>query len=150
MPPGITWIPIAWGLPLPGPERGDMPVLRTGVDLVDIARIEVTIERHGARFLERVYTPRELAEVKGRPASLAARFAAKEAVSKALGTGIGMIAWREVEVLHGPANEPVLVLHGEAARLAAQQHLDTWSISLSHTHQQAIAVVVAMGDCDFD
>lgn len=123
-----------------------MPVLRTGVDLVDIARIESTIERHGARFLERVYTPQELAEVKGKPASLAARFAAKEAVSKALGTGIGMIAWREIEVLRGPAREPVLHLHGEAARLADQLHIKNWSISLSHTHQQAIAVVVAFGD----
>lgn len=122
-----------------------MPVLRTGVDLVEIERIESMIARHGPRFLERVYTPQELAEVRHSPSSLAARFAAKEAVSKALETGIGAIAWQEVEVLRGPDRQPVLRLSGEAARLAAELGLHTWSLSLSHTRHHAIAVVVAMG-----
>ncbi len=122
-----------------------MAVLRSGVDLVEIERIESMIARHGSRFLERVYTPRELAEVKRSPSSLAARFAAKEAVSKALETGIGAIAWQEVEILRGPDRQPVLHLNGEAARLAGELGLRSWSLSLSHTRHHAIAFVVAMG-----
>ncbi len=120
--------------------------LTTGVDLIEIERVQATIRRHGERFLGRVYTPAELAEVGHSPASLAARFAAKEAVSKALNTGIGPVAWREIEVRRGPAGEPVLTLYGGAARLAAEKHLTRWSISLSHTHEHAIAFVVAMGE----
>jgi holo-[acyl-carrier protein] synthase len=118
-------------------------MLKTGIDLIEVDRIQGAIERHGRRFLERVYTRRELAEVGSSPASLAARFAAKEAVSKALGTGIGAVGWCEIEVLRGPAQEPVLHLHGEAARLAQEAGLSTWSISLSHTRTHAVAVVVA-------
>ena len=77
--------------------------------------------------------------------SLAARFAAKEAVSKALGTGIGRVAWREIEILRGPARQPVLVLSGEAQLLAQQLGLDQWTVSLSHTQGHAIALVVAIG-----
>jgi holo-[acyl-carrier protein] synthase len=87
-----------------------------------------------------------LAEVRQNLASLAARFAAKEAVSKALGTGIGPVGWHEIEVLRGEARQPVLLLHGEAARLAASLGLDTWSLSLSHTQNYAVAMVVAIGD----
>ncbi len=123
-----------------------MPELRTGVDLVEIERIEQMIARHGRRFLERVYTELELAEVQENPSSLAARVAAKAAVSKALQTGIGAIAFREVEVLRGPERQPILRLHGGAARLAEEYHLHTWSISLSHTRQHAIAMVVAIGE----
>ena len=122
-----------------------MHILRTGVDLIEIERVRSAIQRHGERFLERVFTPQELAEVGRKPASLAARFAAKEAVSKALGTGIGQIGWCEVEVLRGEALQPVLRLHGEAARLAEELGLRQWSISLSHTHTYAVAMVVAMG-----
>jgi len=120
-------------------------MLRTGVDLIEIERLEQTIGRHGDRFLERVFTPGELQECGGNMASLAARFAAKEAVSKALGTGIGAVTWREIEILRGPAREPVLHLHGAAAALAAQLGLETWSISLSHTFTHAVAVAVALG-----
>jgi len=118
-------------------------MLRTGIDLIEIARLQSAIERHGARLLERVFTPQELAEVGGNMASLAARFAAKEAVSKALGTGIGPIAWREIEILRGPDREPLLILHGAAKGLAEEHGLHSWSISLSHTHMYAVAVVVA-------
>ena len=120
--------------------------IRTGVDLVEIERLQEAIDRHGRRFLERIYSPQELAEARGNLASLAGRFAAKEAASKALGTGFGPVAWREVEVLHGPARQPLLHLHGAAARLAEEQGLHTWSLSLSHTHEYAVAVVVALGD----
>ncbi len=122
-----------------------MPVLRSGVDLVEIERVESMLRRHGERFLKRVYTDQELRDVKENPASLAARFAAKEAVSKALGTGIGVIAWKEIEVVRGAERMPELRLHGGAARRAEELGLHTWSISLSHTGGLAIAMVVAQG-----
>jgi len=117
--------------------------LATGIDLIEIERFQATLQRYGERFLNRVYTPGELDEVRDNPASLAARFAAKEAVSKALGTGIGPIRWQEIEILRGPARQPVLHLHGAAAQVAAELNLTTWSVSLSHTAAHAIAVVVA-------
>jgi holo-[acyl-carrier protein] synthase len=122
-----------------------IPSLRTGIDLIEIDRFENAVQRHGDRFLERVFTSRELSEVGEKMASLAARFAAKEAVSKALGTGIGSISWREIEILRGPSGEPTLVLHGEARRLSQDLRLESWSISLSHSHTHAIAMVVGLG-----
>ena len=77
---------------------------------------------------------------------LAGRFAAKEAASKALGTGIGPVVWREMETLCGPAGEPVLRLHGKAQVSAAALKLTTWSVSISDTHTQAAAVAVALGE----
>lgn len=121
-------------------------MLRTGIDLVEIERLESVIQRYGARLLNRVYTTQELVEVSHNLASLAGRFAAKEAVSKALGTGIGVVTWHEIEVLRGPEREPVLHLHGAAAQLARDLGLQTWSLSLSHTQTHAIAMVVAVGD----
>lgn len=120
--------------------------LSTGVDLVEIKRLEDAISRHGERFLKRIFTARELDEVGQNTASLAARFAAKEAVSKALGTGIGPVNWREIEILRGPARQPVLMLHGAAQRLADELRLTSWSLSLSHTATHAIAMVVAGGE----
>ena len=122
-----------------------MTLLTTGVDLIEIERVQSTIQRYGARFLERVFTAQELAEVGNNTASLAARFAAKESVAKALGTGIGPIAWREIEILRGPARQPLLHLHGAAQKLASEMGFDVWSISLSHTQTHAIAVAVAIG-----
>jgi holo-[acyl-carrier protein] synthase len=120
--------------------------LRTGVDLVEIERFESAVKRHAAHFLDRVFTSQELGEVGDSISSLAARFAAKEAVAKALGTGIGAVNWHEVEILRGPEREPILTLHGEAARLAEELELHCWSLSLSHSQTHAIAFVVAMED----
>jgi holo-[acyl-carrier protein] synthase len=125
-----------------------MGLLATGVDLIEIERVQTTIGRYGKRFLERVFTVQELAEVGNNTASLAARYAAKEAVAKALGTGIGPIAWREIEILHGPARQPLLHLHGEAQKLASEMGLDAWSVSLSHTQTHAIALAVATGEAN--
>ena len=122
-----------------------MSQLATGVDLVEIERFSSVIERFGSRFLERVFTSQELAEVGDNVISLAARFAAKESVAKALGTGIGDIRWKEIEINRGASREPLLTLHGTARRLAQEQCLDIWSVSLSHTHTHAIALVVALG-----
>jgi holo-[acyl-carrier protein] synthase len=119
-------------------------MLSTGIDLVEVERLQSVAQRYGARFLERIFTSQELSEAGRNPASLAARFAAKEAVSKALGTGIGDMTWLDIEVLRGPAREPTLHLHGKAAELARDLKLDSWSISLSHTQTHAIAMVVAL------
>jgi holo-[acyl-carrier protein] synthase len=119
--------------------------LSTGIDLIETERIAHSISRHGQRFLTRIYTPRELEAVGENLASLAARFAAKEAVSKALGCGIGDVRWHDIEVVHGPRAEPILNLHGSAKSLADDLGLRSWSLSLSHTKDHAIAMVVALG-----
>lgn len=120
-----------------------MTPLYTGVDLIEVQRLGAAIERHGDRFLRRVFTEREREQLKGNLPSLAGRFAAKEAVAKALSTGIGDVSWLEIEILRGPSREPKLQLHGEAERLAGKLGIQHWSISLSHTHEHAIAMVVA-------
>jgi holo-[acyl-carrier protein] synthase len=125
-----------------------MPVLRTGVDLIEIDRFASAYQRYGRRFLERLFTSTERAENGENMASLAARFAAKEAVTKAFGTGIGHITWHDIEICRGVKGEPILHLYGPAERTAAEQHLDTWSISLSHSQNLAIAFVVAIGNRD--
>jgi len=117
--------------------------LRTGVDLIDISRIREAAERHGDRFISRIFTQAEQRDCKGRIASFAARFAAKEAVSKALGCGIGDVSWLDIEIRSDEKKAPYLVLHGEGARLANQLGLMNWSVSLSHTENQAVAFVVA-------
>ncbi|HEX9090238.1 MAG TPA: holo-ACP synthase [Anaerolineales bacterium] len=123
-----------------------MPSLRTGVDLIEIDRFTSSYQRYKQRLLQRIFTPTELLENGENMASLAARFAAKEAVAKAFGTGIGHITWQEIEICRGHSGEPVLHLHGAAQQLAEAQHLNTWSLSLSHSQTHAIAFVVALGE----
>ncbi len=123
-------------------------MIRSGVDLIEIARIGESVNRFGRRFLERVYTPGELAGCDSRVESLAARFAAKEAAAKMLGTGIWRhdIGWTDIEVVRDPASgAPSLVFHHAAAAWAQQLGLREWSISLSHDRTHAIAFVVGMG-----
>jgi holo-[acyl-carrier protein] synthase len=119
--------------------------LATGVDLIEIARIEEVIARHGKHYLERIYTPAELEQCGKRAESLAGRFAAKEAVAKALGCGIGDVSWQEIEVLGDEQNAPVLTLHGIAGQKAKELGLQTWSVSISHSQSHSVAFVVAMG-----
>lgn len=121
-----------------------MTVLVTGIDLIEVERIAGAIQRHGERFLKRIFTPTELAESGGSLESLAARFAAKEAAAKALGTGIGVVSWMEIEVLRPCDGPPTLRLSGAARQLAVELGLKEWAVSLSHTHTLAIASVVAM------
>lgn len=123
-----------------------MIALASGIDLIEIQRLQSAVERHGDRFLERIFTSNELAEVGKSPASLAARFAAKEAVAKALGSGIGPVRWKEIEILRAPNGQPELRLYGAATQLAAERRLSTWSLSLSHSQDFAIAVAVALGE----
>lgn len=119
--------------------------LATGVDILEMDRFEKAIDRHGDRILQRVFTPMELSQVGQNSASLAARFAAKEAVAKALCTGIGPVTWQEIEVLRGPDREPILHLHGAAQTRATAMGLHIWSLSLSHSATAVVAFVVAMG-----
>lgn len=121
--------------------------LAVGVDMIEIPRIARAVERWGKRFLQRVYTPHEIARCRGRIPELAVRFAAKEAVSKALGVGIwwrGGIAWTEAEVRSDPLGKPTLVLYGRAKERARELGLDQWAVSLSHTDEHGIAMVVAL------
>jgi len=119
--------------------------LSTGVDLIEIERVRSVIESHSERFLNRVFTERELDALGGKVESLAGRFAAKEATAKALGSGIGNVTWKEIEILRGNAGQPELILHGRANVLAKKLGLINWSVSLSHSQSHAIAMVVATG-----
>jgi len=120
-------------------------LLRTGVDLIEISRIEEVVSRHGKHYLERIYTPAELEQCGKRAESLAGRFAAKEAVAKALGSGIGDVSWKEIEVLGDEQNAPVLTLHGAAEKMAKEIGLTTWSVSISHSQSHSVALVVMIG-----
>jgi holo-[acyl-carrier protein] synthase len=119
--------------------------LATGVDLIEIDRIQEVIARHGKHYLERIFTPAELDYCGKRAESLAGRFAAKEAVAKALGSGIGEVAWRDIEILGDEQRAPVLKLYGGAESRAKELGLLNWSVSISHTQSHSIAFVVAMG-----
>ena len=123
-----------------------MTVLRTGIDLLEINRLDELDVAIRARFLQRVFTAGELADSGNSNASLAGRFAVKEAVTKALGCGIGAIGWQSIEVQRGPQGEPCLLLHGEAQAMADRLGLLQWSISISHSRTHAVAVAVGLGE----
>lgn len=118
-------------------------MLSVGVDMIEIERIAHALERFEERFLRRVYTPREVAYCRGRVPELAARFAAKEAISKALGTGLVGISWVEMEILADRRGKPYVVLHGRALERAEQLGLHEWAVSLTHSNSHAVAMVVA-------
>ena len=120
--------------------------IQTGVDILEIDRVREILDRYGDRFLEKIYTSRERNEYQHRAEALAVCFAAKEAAVKALGTGIGPVDWREVEILHHRSGKPYLILHKRAESFAKALGLTGWSVSLSHSREFAVAVVVAVGD----
>ncbi|MEA3407498.1 MAG: holo-ACP synthase [Chloroflexota bacterium] len=120
-------------------------MLSVGVDIIRIARIERAVDRWGDRFLQRIYTDRELSYCRGRIPELAARFAGKEAVSKALGTGIKGIFWFEMEILGDHRGKPTVTLSGHALARAQELGLGEWAISLSHSDDNAVALVIATG-----
>jgi holo-[acyl-carrier protein] synthase len=121
-----------------------MKAVTTGVDIIEIARVREVLERHPQRFLERVYTAGETLYCRGRISELAARFAAKEAVMKALGTGVRGIGWREIEVLPNRRGKPLVLLHGNAQRRAELLGMSSIDVSLSHSRDYAIASVVGL------
>ncbi|MDB6148229.1 MAG: phosphopantetheine--protein transferase domain protein [Spartobacteria bacterium] len=123
-----------------------MSVLGIGVDLVECSRIQHSLDRFGDRFLRRVFTQGEIEysmSMKFPARHLAARFAAKEAVSKAFGTGIGKVmGWRDIDVQKKPTGEPFLVFAGGAEKLAQERGVSRALITLSHTDQHAMASIV--------
>ncbi len=124
-------------------------VLGLGTDLAEIDRVSRSIARFGDRFLERIYTAGEIdycSRKKNSDESFAARFAAKEAAAKALGTGISRgVGWREFEVRRDPGGRPTMVLHGRAAELARAAGVESISLSLTHSRRIAMAVVIMEG-----
>ena len=112
-----------------------------GVDLVDVARFTMAIKRH-PRIVERLFTDRERSDARERPERLAARFAAKEAVLKTFGVGVGAAPWRSIEVASNEAGAPHVVLHGPASELARVAGVTTLHLSMTHTHSAAVAFVV--------
>ncbi len=121
-------------------------IVGTGVDLAEVDRIREAIERHGQRFIERIYTPAEIAYVErkaNRFERYAARFAAKEAGMKAIGTGWSRgVRWRDFEVANLPSGRPTLQLHGAAAQFADRLGVRNIALSITHTAVQAMAIVI--------
>jgi holo-[acyl-carrier protein] synthase len=115
-----------------------------GIDIIEIQRIEHALAEFGQRFLKRIYTDAERARFADRPNELAGRFAAKEATSKVLGAGIRGIRWKEMEVLTNRRGKPVLVLHGGAAERAEMLGLTDFSVSITHSRTDAMAIVVGL------
>ena len=118
--------------------------VEVGVDAIEIWRIERALSRFGERFLSRIYTEAERIRYAGRVSELAARFAAKEAVMKALGTGVRGVRWRDIEVLPNQRGKPVVRLYATAAERAQLLGLQHIAVSLTHARDLAIAVVVAV------
>jgi holo-[acyl-carrier protein] synthase len=121
-----------------------MTTLAVGVDMVEIERVRGVLQRHRERFRARVFTPVELAVCRDRPHQLAVRFAAKEATMKALGTGAGGVAWREIEVLPDRRGKPLLFLYGRAQKRARELGLAALEVSLTHSREHAMATVVGL------
>jgi holo-[acyl-carrier protein] synthase len=126
-----------------------MPIVGHGIDIVETARIRQSVEEHGERFLDRVYTPAEQAYCsrnrKRYFEHLAGRFAAKEAVLKVLGTGWrGGIAWTDIEILPEPSGQPIVRLSGECLRIATEQGIARWHVSISHIETHATASAIGM------
>lgn len=115
-----------------------------GVDIIEVERVQRVFEHHGERFLQRVYTPLEVQQCRGKAARLAGRFAAKEAISKALGTGLHGVAWREMEVVQLRSGRPSVRLHGNAKRRAQELGLTAFDVSIADLVHMSIAIAVAL------
>ena len=118
-------------------------MVQTGVDIIEIPRIKGVLERYGHRFLNRIFTPNEIAYCRERAPNLAARFAAKEATMKALGTGVKGVSWKDIEVTRRQSGAPGIQLYGRAEKRAANLGITEISISLSHSREYAVAFVIA-------
>ncbi len=113
-----------------------------GVDIIEIDRVADVIARHGDRFLNRIYTPDEITHCRGRVHELAARFAAKEAVMKALGTGVRGVGWKDIEILPNRRGKPLIFLYNRGAGRAERIEMRGLEVSLTHSKEYAIAMVV--------
>ncbi|MGA2512481.1 MAG: holo-ACP synthase [Candidatus Limnocylindrales bacterium] len=121
----------------PVPPQGTTEL---GIDIIRVSRIKDSLTRFGARFARRVLTPTEMAYVRGRPETMAGRWAAKEAVSKVLGLGVRGIGWRDIEIERLPTGQPAVKLHGRAARRAEQLGMSRVALSISHESEFAVAI----------
>jgi holo-[acyl-carrier protein] synthase len=124
----------------PPPGLAPAGTTELGIDIIRVDRIRKTMERFGDRFSRRVLTPAEQRYVRGRPGTLAGRWAAKEAVSKVLGLGVRGIGWRDIEVERLPTGQPAVRLHGRAARRADQLGMARIALSISHESEYAVAI----------
>lgn len=117
-------------------------MIKCGIDSIELERLKYLNPAIRERFLIRVFTPTELNQARDRNDFLTSLFAAKEAVSKALGTGIGLVAWKDIEIIHLPSGEPTVKLHGNALIIAEQKSLVDWSVSITHDRTKAVAVAI--------
>ena len=117
-------------------------MLISGVDIIEIPRIKRTTERYGQRFFKRIFTEDEIAYCRGRAPPLASRFAAKEAVMKALGTGVRGVRWQDIEIVREQGQAPTIHLYGTALDRANRLGIDHLAVSLSHSKEYAVAIVV--------
>src|SRR5947199_3802851 len=131
------------GLPAPlHPHQGVN--VAVGIDIIEVGRVRKVFEKHGERFLSRVFTSNEVRQCRGKVSRLAGRFAAKEAISKALGTGLHGVAWREMEVVQLRSGRPTVRLHGAASRRAQQLGLSAFDVSIADLAQFSIATAIAV------
>jgi holo-[acyl-carrier protein] synthase len=131
-----TW-PTRDGGVTQGPPEGTTEL---GIDIIKVDRIRNALERFGERFTRRILTDAEKAYVRGRPETLAGRWAAKEAVSKVLGLGVRGVGWREIEIVRLPTGQPTVRLHDRAERRAAQLGMARIAVSISHEQDYAVAI----------
>lgn len=131
-------------------ESLSVPMIRgVGIDIIEVSRVEQALARWGENFVGRLFTAAEAERARHarvRSQRLAARFAAKEAVMKALGLGWRAMAWREIEILNDPLGRPVVTLTGGARQAADRQGIGNLLVSMSHTHEFACALVLASDD----
>lgn len=136
-PAGLAGLPA----PLQPPQGVNIAV---GIDIIEVARVRKVYEHHGERFLRRVFTEHEVQQCRGKATRLAGRFAAKEAISKALGTGIHGVAWSEMEVVQLRSGRPTVRLHGNAKRRAELLGLSAFDVSIADLVEFSIAIAVAV------
>ena len=135
-PAGLAGLPA----PLSPPQGVNIAV---GIDIIEVDRVRKVYEHHGERFLQRVFTEREIQQCRGKINRFAARFAAKEAISKALGTGIHGVAWREMEIVQLRSGRPTVRLHGKAKLRAEQLGISAFDVSMSDLAHFSIAIAIA-------
>jgi holo-[acyl-carrier protein] synthase len=136
-PGGVAGLPT----PLSPPQGVNIAV---GIDIIEVDRVRKVYEHHGERFLKRVFTEMEVRQCRGKATRLAGRFAAKEAISKALGTGIHGVAWREMEIVQLRSGRPTVTLHGNAKRRAQLLGISAFDVSIADLNAFSIAVAVAI------
>ena len=143
IPDWLFWPGGAAGLPAPlHPTQGVN--VAVGVDIIEVERVRKVYEHHGERFLQRVFTDLEVRQCRGKATRLAGRFAAKEAISKALGTGLHGVAWREMEVVQLRSGRPSVRLSGNARKRAELLGLSAFDVSIADLQAFSIAIAVAV------